>query len=125
MLWSVNHLHSTTTIYQPARQKVIIDYGINLPVPKLNLTPPRISLWLSLSWSQTVSSRDRSHRASNDISSQVMVCSHFGHTVFRHTPVLCLAPLAFSGNRYLETINLCIYSYRYNIRQLFRSEMFF
>ena len=73
-----------------------------IPLPMLNLTPPRISLWPSLSWSQTVSSRDRSQRASKEMSSQAMVCSHFGQTVFRQTPVFCLPPLAFSGSKYLE-----------------------
>ena len=73
-----------------------------LPLPRLNLTPPRISLWPSLSWSHTVNSRDRSQSWSSEMSSQAMVCSHFGQTVLRQTPVFCLPPLAFSGNKYLR-----------------------
>ena len=83
-------------------EKKRVNYDI--PFPRLNRTPPRISLWPSLSWSQTVNSRDRSQRASKEISSHAMVCSHFGQTVLRQTPVFCLPPLAFSGNKYLQWI---------------------
>ena len=83
-------------------KKKRVNYDI--PFPRLNRTPPRISLWPSLSWSQTVNSRDRSQRASKEISSHAMVCSHFGQTVLRQTPVFCLPPLAFSGNKYLQWI---------------------
>ena len=72
-----------------------------VPLPRLNRTPPRISLCPSRSWSQTVSSKDLSHNASKEMSSQAIVCSHLGHTVLRQTPVFCFPPFPRSGNKYL------------------------
>ena len=56
-----------------------------LPVPRLNLTPPRMSLCPIRSWSHTVNSRQRSERSDKEMSSQLNADSHLGLVVFRHT----------------------------------------
>ena len=72
---------------------------IYVPVPRLNLTPPKISLWPILSWSQTVSSRQRSERSASERSSQLKADSHLGDVVFRQTDVFCFIFFVFSGRR--------------------------
>ena len=70
-----------------------------LPLPKLNLIPPKMSLWPIRSWSQTVSSKLLSQSSMRVNSSQVSADSHLGDVVFRQTGVFCFIPLLFSGNR--------------------------
>ena len=70
-----------------------------LPVPRLNLTPPRMSLCPIRSWSHTVNSRQRSDRSDKEMSSQLNADSHLGLVVFRHTEVFCFILFVFSGSK--------------------------